>query len=771
VRLSAAVALLMVFLWLPGATAKDPPWNAVRADEDWSPATSFRPPRTVAHVALSLGALQDALQHQGFAADHALRMTCVRGITFDERQLPILMGCQQEGDGVQPLVPDDTVLALRSVLLHHEDPGVSIDPEPRTDEERRNREHGIPAAPDAYEPWGDRQLVDYFGGIDSTRVGFYFFEADYWLKQLAAGKQSVAVPEFLRLSDLIRLSIDQGARLAKRADRFWYHPLPSTPLVTADRRNAILEGSGVQILTEGMHFQQVMTTLGLSYQPPARNVLAESFAAQVTHRYDELCEFQPALGQLRNFFALCEAFELVQDSLDPEKLHYLLHEYHPIDAYTPFEVKTVNVLHHTHRFALRGGVACKFSWPKRIFSRKEDELQALRKSVLEARPREAAIEWEMVAGPPEFSPPVCSDPGGLQTKLARLSTEDMTLFRVVPRSSQDLEVLIGRETFRFSSDQVRSLKSGVPLPLDHRFSRFVRDRDDSALVLYTTGQGDSNLDRAEDFCFAVQRAYPDTRVYRDPFSSKTETAVRSLSGFTVQSLDDVVTLVGTEAWSVTDWKTIQNIREELAEEGMRRIRDVHADRLALWDGGSGKTVVTITGHIDEHLVRFLRALGQAGYFRGNYLVLNTCNSEPTRELVSAINTEYGAVGTFTHEGIVSATQIEDFMLTFAKAVKNGGSQRLVPLLNDCLKRNALNGIWVISRLGSPHLKGRCSASDDRWTTAFASARRQCICVSGWLRDRAQAETGNTPHCPVLHCWKCSAAECVSRHETRVQSLS
>jgi len=142
-------------------------------------------------------------------------------------------------------------------------------------------------------------------------------------------------------------------------------------------------------------------------------------------------------------------------------------------------------------------------------------------------------------------------------------------------------------------------------------------------------------------------------------------------------------------------RTITNIREDLAKANVE-IKQFKVGML--YDGERGRAVFVITGHSSEQLVTFVRQVGEAGFFRDNYVVLNSCGVGPATALASEINTKYGAVGTFSFQGEIRASAVQNYMLDLLERLKGSEAHKFVPLLIESSRSKGLFGIFTISKL-------------------------------------------------------------------------
>jgi hypothetical protein len=284
-----------------------------------------------------------------------------------------------------------------------------------------------------------------------------------------------------------------------------------------------------------------------------------------------------------------------------------------------------------------------------------------------------------------------------RTTVSRLSTAEMHLFSVVTCAG-GVEIECEHGAICLYADEMEQLRQGKSLGVNHSLTKMLDSIDTGAFVLYSGEHPELEneaLAKADDVAFLLQRGYPKYKIYRDPFSEKTQNQVKRLNGFKIQSKDDLVTLIADDSFEATDWRIIQNILPDLKKRGFENNLVVRKGNVSKWRGGSGKSVTVITGHIDANLVAFIHELGKAGYFQDNIVLLNTCRERATRGLATSIGSDYGAVGVFCYDDKIKAADVEDFVLAVADAVKNNPDKPFVNVINENLGPHRLNGVWTL----------------------------------------------------------------------------
>jgi hypothetical protein len=282
--------------------------------------------------------------------------------------------------------------------------------------------------------------------------------------------------------------------------------------------------------------------------------------------------------------------------------------------------------------------------------------------------------------------------------LTRYSTPDMRLVSVV-READRYAIQVAGKKFDLTSGELQTLRNGDPLPSDHPLSLEFLTAD-SPFVLYSNPLMNDHspyLKEAEDVAFSIQRAYPAAQVFRDDFNPKaTPEHVRSIQDFRIADASHVVAVVAEDSFRVDDRRLIQNVEAALTARGVAV--KVWKPGQA-WDAGSGRAVIVITGHIDEKLAAFVRELGRAGVFKGNYVVLGSCYGDLSSDLVREMNTEFQAVGTYRFEGKINPYALRDVVTDLADKISQGqGRFGFSTVLRKSVRRSDLSGIWTVCRL-------------------------------------------------------------------------
>jgi len=283
-----------------------------------------------------------------------------------------------------------------------------------------------------------------------------------------------------------------------------------------------------------------------------------------------------------------------------------------------------------------------------------------------------------------------------RNEVATKSTSDMRLFAVHSYDGK-FEVDLGNKTFTVTAAEFKDLQVGKKLPESHPLHQeFLSVPVTEPMVLYTNPlaiKAGLLQSRSDDFVFALQKAYSDRSVYRDPFSERTAKLARQLNVF-VSNSKNMYAVVADDSFAVQDYKILQNVKSDLQRAGVTMIPFTKANR-PTWSNGTGKAVIVITGHIDANLAAFITALGERGYFEGNYVVFSSCRSPLSRQLVNRITDRFKAAATYSFDSKIQTSSVEEFLVDLATRTAADPSASFDFSVRAAAKRANLNGVWTI----------------------------------------------------------------------------
>ena len=194
------------------------------------------------------------------------------------------------------------------------------------------------------------------------------------------------------------------------------------------------------------------------------------------------------------------------------------------------------------------------------------------------------------------------------------STGNMRLFNVM-KYEDGFAVDMPDGTVNVTTSEAQKLSIGESLPADHPLSKAIAKAGESSLVLYANPlmlKPGRWLKDGDDFAFSIRKAYPELRVYRDPLTEKTDERAKGLTKRELVGPNDVLVLVADKSFkNVEDGKVIANLAGEggaFEKAGIKVVKFNGEKTDPNCEGAKGKAVIVITGHSNEELAAYARAL-------------------------------------------------------------------------------------------------------------------------------------------------------------------
>ncbi len=282
-----------------------------------------------------------------------------------------------------------------------------------------------------------------------------------------------------------------------------------------------------------------------------------------------------------------------------------------------------------------------------------------------------------------------------RARITSESNDNMKLFCTYPVSDGRVVQFSDGTTTKLTAQEDTALRSGTQLPSDHQISRALGDHKSHVLFSTPLMEKDgSPLRDADAFMFALQRAYPQAKLIRDPLSAQTPILTQKIAAFAVSKPSDLLVVVPDPKLDVPQAKTIANIAADLkAAKVQVSVISGHEK----YTGKRDRAVFVITGHSSDQLAVFVRQLGDGGFLKNNYVIFNSCETDLTRELLAEINSRYGAIGTYTFEGKIMAASVQDYLLDLVHGLKGGKKHNLMELLSAMVQKQKLNGLFTVCK--------------------------------------------------------------------------
>jgi hypothetical protein len=155
----------------------------------------------------------------------------------------------------------------------------------------------------------------------------------------------------------------------------------------------------------------------------------------------------------------------------------------------------------------------------------------------------------------------------------------------------------------------------------------------------------------------------------------------------------VTALVAEKTFAVKDFKLVQNIEEQLIQNGIEVVRvgrgQIH------WTADNGRIVLVVTGHIDSQLASFVRALGDAGVLGGNYVIFNSCRATLSRQLATEMTTRYRAIAVFTYDSKITPEQLEPTLIKTPARIEEESKTPFLQFWRKAIREQKLSGVWTV----------------------------------------------------------------------------
>jgi hypothetical protein len=268
----------------------------------------------------------------------------------------------------------------------------------------------------------------------------------------------------------------------------------------------------------------------------------------------------------------------------------------------------------------------------------------------------------------------------------------------VMRDGDGFILELAEQTIRIDAAEYAQIRNGQRLSSTHPVSRLLAE--DRPLVIYSNAlmrRQKGFLADAEELGFALQNAYPEASVLRDDYSPETALRAEELRNMPPIRTRDVVVVIDGGSFGVDDRNLMADLAPRLQS---RHVKVMEYEPTTQWTGRRKRAVIVITGHIDEKLTAFVRELGAKGFFRDNYVMLNSCYTEASTGLIAEINQKYGARATLRHEGAIAPYRVGDFTMGLVDDItRHGESERLQRLVSRRMRAMSLRALWIICRAG------------------------------------------------------------------------
>jgi hypothetical protein len=403
----------------------------------WAQCGSASP---VGGRALSLKVLQQRLEPYHSTGNYPEELSQLVGITrlmgyvVDEANQDIILFGKAD-TSAPPLHLEDFIIALNNArhtyakrnanTIYYSYPGCSIDPDSRVINTLQNLQGRIMGGgsesdvEDILQQWNDicssPQKVRVIGIPFHTRFAKIMVKADYDMKRLADGSDSLGLPGFASLVDMTLEKAGNDLRKGKSIsipissmERFWFYP----------GENRYLEAEGIVgiqecpviLLTEAEYLNKEGKITGSG----RAHILAHQFAQNFSAHYQEVAQLRPIYKELESLFRMVALAKIIVFKSPHVVADFDLDTF--CDSYrvpqTPVDEQLPgrhNVKRFTHRQDFEGGYQIAQLWlpscggvnieiivsHNRFRSDPTPALPIQKQETINLRPNEEELCWEI----------------------------------------------------------------------------------------------------------------------------------------------------------------------------------------------------------------------------------------------------------------------------------------------------------------------------------------------------------------------------------------
>ena len=305
-------------------------------------------------------------------AEVLVNLNTITGATFDPATGQLILVGQQDLS-LPPMNMDDLVVAIRSVYSG-EDPGVTM----------------VPLDPSG----GDiTQRVEYFGQTENTHFGWVMFEADRYLKSMAAGQDTLTgdplTPDVSGFKSELELSFEQRTDVPWH--RNWFVPGEIVLAQAADGQTMVFERAAIQLESRFIQFQPDGSMIDIEGSSP----VTDQFTTFVSEHYEEFAAEKPALAELEQLARIVGVVKWLRDNDIPVDLSWVDDyevAYVETPLTTPGVVAEISSPDGSYTITSFGGVDLS---TENTYAEDDDrDAAALRQQALASRPTDTPATWE-----------------------------------------------------------------------------------------------------------------------------------------------------------------------------------------------------------------------------------------------------------------------------------------------------------------------------------------------------------------------------------------
>jgi YD repeat-containing protein len=310
------------------------------------------------------------------AAEVLVDLTDITGAFFDPTTGQVVLVGREDSDKALPAMdPDDLAVAIRSVYAG-EDPGVTM----------------VPVDPSG----NDRtQRVEYFGATEQTHFGYILFEADRYLKSLAAGKDTLTgqplTPGVPGFKSEIQLALDY--QMDTPWHRNWFVPAEILMKQSEDGNSIVFDNVKIKVESRFIQFQPD----GSHVDIPGTSPVTDQFTAFLTEHYSEFAAEKPELAELERLARIVGIVKWIKDNEIPLDLSWLS-SYHVKEVDTPLTTPgafaELSAPTSTGVITITSFGGVDLSTGNTYISDDDEEATELKETAISARPISMPAKWK-----------------------------------------------------------------------------------------------------------------------------------------------------------------------------------------------------------------------------------------------------------------------------------------------------------------------------------------------------------------------------------------
>ncbi|GEM_PF-3542208 len=296
----------------------------------------------------------------------------ITGAVYDPRTGQVILIGRKDAS-LPPMNMDDLVVAIQSVYTG-ENPGVTM----------------VPVDPSMKDI---TQRVEYFGKTENTHFGWVMFEADRYLKSLAAGQDTLTgsplptlVPGFKS-----ELELSFESRTQVQWHRNWFVPGEIVLKKSDDGQSMIFERATIKLQSRFIQFLPDGTLVDV----PGTSPVTDRFTTFINDHYDEFAAQKPELAELKQLAKIVGVVKWLYDNNIAVDLSWMKDyqvKYVKTPTTTPGVVAKKTTDDGTYSTISMGGV--DFPTPNTYTKDSSKEATALQKQALDSRPANMPISWD-----------------------------------------------------------------------------------------------------------------------------------------------------------------------------------------------------------------------------------------------------------------------------------------------------------------------------------------------------------------------------------------